>query len=81
MTNPFDAEDAIFSVLVNEEGQHSLWPEFAGVPSGWAVTHGPADRASCLDYVRTRWTDQRKLSLVHQIGAETTSDSSAWSRR
>ena len=35
MTNPFDREDGVFLVLVNEQGQHSLWPSFAPVPDGW----------------------------------------------
>jgi MbtH protein len=57
MTNPFDVQDSAFSVLVNEQGQHSLWPDFAGVPAGWTVVHGPAARDSCVDYVNANWTD------------------------
>ncbi len=34
MTNPFDDPDGTFYVLVNDEGQHSLWPTFADVPQG-----------------------------------------------
>ncbi|MFD5204920.1 MbtH family protein, partial [Streptomyces sp. NPDC058375] len=37
MTNPFEDEDGAYLVLVNDEGQHSLWPAFAEVPSGWTV--------------------------------------------
>jgi MbtH protein len=59
MTNPFDARDGTFSVLVNEEGQHSLWPDFAGVPAGWTVAHGPASRDACVEYVNAHWTDPR----------------------
>lgn len=36
--NPFDDPDATFLVLVNDEGQHSLWPAFADVPDGWRPT-------------------------------------------
>lgn len=64
MTNPFDDEDGNFYVLVNEEGQHSLWPTFADVPQGWSVVHGEADRQSCLDYVEENWTDMRPKSLI-----------------
>jgi MbtH protein len=64
MSNPFDNADGTFTVLVNDEGQHSLWPEFADVPAGWKVAHGPADRQSCLDYVEQNWTDMRPNSLV-----------------
>ena len=28
-TNPFDDEDGSFLVVRNDEGQYSLWPEFA----------------------------------------------------
>jgi MbtH protein len=34
-TNPFEDPDAEYLVLINDEGQHSLWPVFADVPDGW----------------------------------------------
>jgi len=37
MANPFEDNDGTFLVLVNDEGQHSLWPSFAEVPAGWTV--------------------------------------------
>ena len=43
MPNPFDDTDGRFLVLVNDEGQHSLWPAFAEVPAGWTVVLGAAD--------------------------------------
>ncbi|MDF5758250.1 MbtH family protein [Spongiactinospora sp. TRM90649] len=63
MTNPFDDTAADFRVLVNDEGQYSLWPSFAGVPDGWASVFGPENRAACLDYVTANWTDLRPRSL------------------
>lgn len=63
-TNPFDDPEGVFLVLVNEEGQHSLWPEFAEVPAGWTVVHGPGARQECLDYVEANWTDLRPKSLI-----------------
>lgn len=65
--NPFDDEDADFLVLVNHEGQHSLWPTFASVPDGWTVTHDAAPRARALEYVEQNWTDMRPLSLVRSM--------------
>ena len=64
MTNPFEDTDANFFVLVNDEGQHSLWPVFAEVPAGWTVVHGEAARESCVDYVERNWTDMRPKSLI-----------------
>ena len=43
--NPFDDDNGSFFVLVNDEEQHSLWPTFADVPTGWRVVYGEADRA------------------------------------
>jgi len=46
MTNPFEDPEGSFFVLVNDEGQHSLWPAFADVPAGWEVEHGKESRQS-----------------------------------
>jgi MbtH protein len=64
MTNPFDNENGTFLVLVNDEGQHSLWPAFAEVPDGWTVAHGEDTRAACLEFIETNWTDMRPKSLI-----------------
>jgi MbtH protein len=63
MATLFENDDAAYVVLVNGESQHALWPDFAEVPGGWRIVHGPAPRADCLEYVRTRWTDMTPLSL------------------
>ena len=66
MTNPFDDENGVFHVLVNDEGQHSLWPCLVDVPEGWTqVCEGT--RQDCLDYVETNWTDMRPKSLVRSM--------------
>ncbi|MGI5121446.1 MbtH family protein [Marinactinospora thermotolerans] len=68
MSNPFDDADGTFLVLVNDEEQHSLWPEFAEVPEGWTVVHGPVPRDEALAYVNTHWTDLRPKSLRVAMG-------------
>lgn len=67
MGNPFDDEQGSFFVLVNDEGQHSLWPTFADVPSGWKVVFGESDRASCMEYIEENWTDMRPKSLIQEL--------------
>jgi len=64
MTNPFEVEDGTYLVLVNDEGQRSLWPSFVDVPAGWTVAHGGDTRQACLDYIETHWTDMRPQSLI-----------------
>ncbi|MET8900933.1 MULTISPECIES: MbtH family protein [unclassified Streptomyces] len=71
MTNPFDDESGVYLVLVNDEGQHSLWPSFVEVPAGWTVVHGEDTRAACLAYVEKHWTDLRPRSLIEAMASET----------
>ncbi|WP_217165918.1 MbtH family protein [Streptomyces sp. AC512_CC834] len=68
MANPFDNEDGTFLVLVNDEGQHSLWPSFAAVPEGWRVVLDASEKATAVAYVESNWTDMRPLSLQRQAG-------------
>ena len=68
-TNPFEDEDGRYLVLVNDEGQHSLWPAFAEVPAGWLVTFGEDSRAACLAYVEQNWTDMRPRTLIAEMDA------------
>ncbi|MDH6109615.1 MbtH protein [Kitasatospora sp. MAP12-15] len=64
MANPFDDPQATFVVLVNDEGQHSLWPVATAVPEGWTVAHQADTRERCVEYVNATWTDLRPRSLV-----------------
>ena len=67
MTNPFEDENAVYHVLINDEGQHSLWPAFKEVPQGWTIVHEADSRAACVDYVNRNWTDMRPKSLVERM--------------
>ncbi|MBB4774403.1 MULTISPECIES: MbtH family protein [Actinomadura] len=68
MTNPFEDPDGTYLVLVNDEGQHSLWPSFAEVPAGWTVAKNEDTRQACLDYIDENWTDMRPKSLIEAMG-------------
>ena len=68
MTNPFENPDGTYRVLANDEGQHSLWPDFTAVPAGWDTVFGPDSRTACLEYVEREWTDLRPQSLVRAMG-------------
>lgn len=67
MTNPFEDPDAPYLVLVNDEGQHSLWPTFVDVPGGWQVVFGEKSRQECLDYIESNWRDLRPKSLIEAM--------------
>lgn len=64
--NPFDDDDALFHVLVNDEDQYSLWPAAISVPAGWRIAYGTgrgASRADCVAHIEAVWTDLRPRSL------------------
>nr|WP_308429794.1 MbtH family NRPS accessory protein [Streptomyces ruber] len=72
MTNPFEADDAAYVVLVNAEGQYSLWPAATDVPGGWTVDHPRDSRRACLEHVERTWTDMRPASLVRAMEGDRT---------
>lgn len=52
-----------YQVLVNEEGQFSLWPLNRQPASGWRETGTAGPRDECLAEVRRSWTDLRPRHL------------------
>ena len=68
MTNPFEDDNAKYVVLINDEGQYSIWPAFIDAPQGWNTVHGGDTRQSCLEYINQNWTDMRPRSLVKAMG-------------
>lgn len=59
-----------FKVLVNGEGQHSLWPSAQPVPDGWRQIGPVGNKETCLAYVEENWTDMRPKSLRDQMIAD-----------
>jgi MbtH protein len=68
MTNPFEDQDGAYIVLVNEEGQYSLWPLFIDVPAGWTIAYQENTREACLAWINAHWTDMRPKSLIKAMG-------------
>src|SRR5580700_6226099 len=71
VTNPFEDENGIYHVLINEEGQHSLWPSFVEVPNGWTIILKSNARAACLEYINRNWTDMRPKTLIAAMDGST----------
>lgn len=55
MQNPFDDEKGEFLVLINDVGQHSLWPGQFPIPPGWNATGPRGGRKECLDWIDLHW--------------------------
>jgi MbtH protein len=64
MPNPFDDERGSYLVILNAEGQHSLWPDFLTVPEGWQPIHGPVDRVSSMAFIDAHWTGLQALGPI-----------------
>ncbi|EFL30529.1 MbtH domain-containing protein [Streptomyces viridochromogenes DSM 40736] len=58
-----DGATTRFLVVVNHEGQYSVWPEDREPPAGWRAHGTRGTRAECLEVIRTHWDDMRPLSL------------------
>ncbi|WP_420234659.1 MbtH family protein [Pseudomonas sp. ABY48] len=58
-----DSPDTRFLVVVNDQEQYSIWPDYRRVPNGWHMLDMKGSKQECLDYIEKVWTDMRPLSL------------------
>ena len=63
-----DNPDMIFEVVVNEQGQYSIWPTYRDVPSGWRAVGVQGERQVCLDHIAEAWSDLRPKRLRDAMG-------------
>jgi MbtH protein len=52
-----------YLVVVNGEGQYSIWPADGQPPNGWRSVGAPRTRSECLSEIETTWIDMRPASL------------------
>jgi MbtH protein len=67
MPNPFEDNEGFSCALINDEGQCSLWPAAAEVPTGWKIMADPSIRKDCLEYIEANRTEMRPRSLVASL--------------
>jgi MbtH protein len=60
VSNPFDDQGGAFIVLINDQGQHSLWPAAAAIPVGWPIAYEQNGRQARIEYIGKNWTDMRQ---------------------
>ena len=51
-----------FQVVVNDEGQYSIWPADRDRPDGWQPDGFTGPRDECLQHIDEVWTDLRPVS-------------------
>lgn len=52
----FDDESAVFLVVVNDEGQYSIWPQGREIPAGWRDAGFAGSKADCVAHIDATWT-------------------------
>ncbi|MGI5499878.1 MbtH family protein [Lentzea sp. CA-135723] len=60
----------MYQVLVNDEGQYSLWPLAKEVPTGWTQAGKEGTKQECMDHVDEVWTDMRPRSLRERMAGD-----------
>ncbi|MEU3265833.1 MULTISPECIES: MbtH family protein [Streptomyces] len=53
----------VFDVVVNLEGQYSIWLAGRPIPEGWSAVGFSGAKADCLSRIEELWTDMRPRSL------------------
>lgn len=56
-----------YTVVVNHEGQYSLWPSHKDLPLGWKAVAHTGTKEDCLTYIRQVWTDMKPLSIRKEL--------------
>jgi MbtH protein len=59
----------LYTVVVNHEEQYSIWPAGKPLPAGWREAGHSGEKQSCLDWIKTVWTDMRPLSVRRAMDA------------
>lgn len=62
-----EEDTTIYRVVVNEEEQYSIWPDYREIPFGWRDVGKSGPKQECLDYIKEVWTDMRPLSLRRKM--------------
>ncbi len=52
-----------YRVVVNHEGQYSIWPVHRCVPPGWFEEGTVGSKADCLEHIERVWTDVAPSSV------------------
>jgi MbtH protein len=59
----------MFKVVVNHEGQYSIWSADRDSPAGWSDEGTVGSIEECLAHIDAVWTDMRPRSLREHMSA------------
>lgn len=60
-------ERVMFKVVVNDEGQYSIWWDERELPAGWRAEGTRGSKEECLAQIDEVWVDMRPLSLRQRM--------------
>ena len=63
MSSSAEEDTTVYAVVVNDEEQYSIWPEWKEIPPGWREVGRRGKKDECLAYIKEVWTDMRPRSL------------------
>lgn len=63
MNEEIPEDHPIYTVVMNDEEQYSIWPASRPLPLGWRDAGKRGTKEECLSYIKEVWTDMRPLSL------------------
>lgn len=69
MSNETSKSEEVFTVVVNDEKQYSIWWANRDLPLGWYEAGKQGTREACLAYIEEVWVDMRPLSLRQAMDA------------
>ena len=62
-----EGEERTYKVVVNDEGQYSIWDPERENPPGWNDVGMRGTKDQCLAHIESVWTDMRPLSLIRDL--------------
>jgi MbtH protein len=69
MVSEPNENSSLTKVVVNHEGQYSIWPADRENPLGWEDGGKVGTKEECLAHIEQVWTDMRPLSLQKAMDA------------
>lgn len=63
MSTSLSQSEAVYEVVVNQQGQYSIWPVNGTVPNGWTKAGKQGSKEACLAFIGEVWTDMRPRTL------------------
>jgi MbtH protein len=63
MTDAAATAGPTYRVVVNDEEQYSIWPDYRENPPGWHDAGKTGSKEECLAHIEEVWTDMRPRSV------------------